>query len=159
MGVTLDEAVEQVQFAYPQIYYACHTRHGRRRSSAFRLSTTDAELLVHIDRKDGALVSSLSRHLSLSRSTISAALTRLASLGYVVKDKTAVEDRRQVRMRLTAAGVSAVRATSVLEARKLRTVLGRLSDADRRRVVDGLARLARSCRAAPVSKSPGRSAE
>jgi len=157
--VTLDEAVERVQFAYPQIYYACHTRHGRRRSSAYRISMTDAELLVHIDRQDGALVSTLARHLSLSRSTVSAALTRLASLGYVVKEKDAGADRRQVRMRLTTSGVSAVRATSVLEARRLRAVLGRLSHADRLRIVEGLGRLARSCLATPVSKSPGRAAK
>ena len=155
----MDEAIEQVQFAYPQIYYACHTRHGRRRSNAFRISRSDAELLVHIDRRDGALVSSLARHLSLSRSTISAALTRLASLGYVVKEKTDVEDRRQVRMRLTASGVAAVRGSSVLEARRLRVVLARLSEADRRRAVDGLGRLARSCQAGAVSKWTGRAVE
>lgn len=154
--MTLDEAVERVQFAYPQIYYACHTRHGRRRSNPFRLSHTDAELLVHIDREDGSLVSSLAGHLSLSRSTVSAALTRLASLGYVVKEKVSGGDRREVRMRLTPSGVSAVRATSVLEAWRLRAVLGRLSRADRLRIVEGLGRLARSCRATPVSKSPGR---
>jgi DNA-binding MarR family transcriptional regulator len=157
--VTLDEAIERVQFAYPQIYYACHSRHGRRRSNPVRLSTSDAELLVHIDRQEGALVSSLARHLSLSRSTISAALTRLASFGYVVKEKAPGEDRRQVRMRLTASGVSAVRATSVLEARKLRAVLARLSAADRSVVVDGLGRLAQSCRANPVSKSRVRATE
>jgi hypothetical protein len=28
--VTVDHAVERVQFAYPQIYYACHTRHRVR---------------------------------------------------------------------------------------------------------------------------------
>jgi hypothetical protein len=35
---SLTAAVRAVQIAYPQIYLACHTRHTRARSSAFRLS-------------------------------------------------------------------------------------------------------------------------
>jgi DNA-binding MarR family transcriptional regulator len=144
--VTLDDAIEQVQFAYPQIYYACHTRHGRRRSTAFRLSASDAQLLVHLDRETGTRVSELAAHLSLSRSTVSAALSRLTAMGYVAKARQAEPDRRQVRLHLTPQGVAAVQATSVLEGRRLRAVLGRLSAADLRRVVRGLGCLSRACR-------------
>lgn len=154
--MTIDDAIERVQFAYPQIYYACHTRHGRRRSTAFRLSTRDAELLVHVDRDEGTLVSELARHLSLSRSTISEALSKLATMGYVTKNRTASGDRRQVRIRLTDAGVTAVRATSVLEPRRLRAVLSVLSRRDLRRVIQGLGCLSQACRRIPVVKSLGR---
>jgi DNA-binding MarR family transcriptional regulator len=149
--VTLDAAIVQVQFTYPQIYYACHTRHGRRRSTEFRLSESDAALLVHLDSATGARVSELAAHLSLSRSTVSAALSRLSALGYVAKARSAEPDRRQVRLGLTPAGIAAVRATSVLEARRLRTVLGRLSPGDLRQVVRGLGCLSRACRAGTVA--------
>lgn len=46
---SLAAAVRAVQIAYPQIYLACHTRHTRARSSAFRLSARDSSLLVHLD--------------------------------------------------------------------------------------------------------------
>jgi hypothetical protein len=36
--------VRMVQVAYPQIYFACHTRHVRRASTPTRLSATDSTL-------------------------------------------------------------------------------------------------------------------
>jgi DNA-binding MarR family transcriptional regulator len=144
--VTIDDAIERVQFAYPQIYFACHTRHPRRRSTAARLSASDGQLLVHLDRQDGTRVLTLAAHLALSRSTVSEAVTRLAGLGYLTKAREAGPDRRQVRLRLTPAGVAAVRATSVLEARRLRRVLTRLPAADRRSAISGLTLLAAACR-------------
>jgi DNA-binding MarR family transcriptional regulator len=149
--VTIDDAIDQVQFAYPQIYYACHTRHGRRRSNGFRLSDRDSALLVHVDRDGGTTVSSLSSHLGLSRSTVSEALSMLDRLGYVRKATGAGDDGRRVAVTLTPAGVEAVRATSVLEPRRLRAVLRRMSPKDRARAIDGLARLARACRSGPAS--------
>ena len=141
-----DEAVERIQFAYPQIYYACHTRHGRRRSTSARLSASDAQLLVHLDRREGAQVTELASHMALSRSTVSEAVSRLTELGYVTKAREPERDRRLVRLRLTASGVAAVRATSVLEGARLRRVLNRLSPSDVRRAIDGLSLLARACR-------------
>jgi DNA-binding MarR family transcriptional regulator len=149
--VTIDAAIEQVQFAYPQIYYACHTRHGRRRSNGFRLSDRDSALLVHVGPGGETTVSSLAAHLGLSRSTVSEALSRLDRLGYVRKTTGAGEDRRRVAVSLTPAGVSAVRATSALEPRRLRAVLQRMSPKDRVRAIDGLARFARACRSGAVS--------
>jgi DNA-binding MarR family transcriptional regulator len=145
-GVNIDEAIERIQFAYPQIYYACHTRHARRRSTASRLSASDGQLLVHLDRAAGTRVSDLARHLGLSRSTVSEAVSRLALLGYLTKVRQSERDGRMVQLRLTGAGVAAVRATSVLEARRVKRVLARLSAADVSRAIAGLSILAAACK-------------
>jgi len=149
--VTLDQAIERIQFAYPQVYYACHARHTRKRSNPFHLSPRDAEILVHLDRAVPSSLSSLARHMDLSVSTLSEAVSRLVHHGYLLKMPRAGEDRRQVGIQLTERGVTAVRASSVLEAGRLRTVLERLSARDRTAAVEGLAQLARACRP-PKSK-------
>jgi DNA-binding MarR family transcriptional regulator len=143
--MTLEDAVERVQFAFPQIYYACHTRHTRRRSNDHRVSARDAELLVHLDRRAATTVSDMADHMDLARSTVSEALTRLESLGYVRKTEPGA-DRRRVGVILSETGVAAVQGSSVLEPRRLRRALEPLSPAGRARAVSGLCALARACR-------------
>ena len=148
--MTIDDAITVVQFAYPQVYYACHTRHERRRSSALRLSRRDAEILVHLDRDDVTLVTELARHMDLAASTVSEAVSRLEQLGYVKKADRA-GDRRRVGLLLSERGADAVRGASVLEPARLRAVLSRLSLRDRATVTRGLRLLARACR--PVARA------
>jgi DNA-binding MarR family transcriptional regulator len=149
---SIDRAVEVIQASYPQIYLACHTRHQRKRSTAHRLSPRDSTILVHLSTESPTAPSRLALHLGVARSTMSEALKRLVSLGYV----RAGGGGRLAGVVLTAAGARAVRATSVLEEGALRAVLGTLSADDLRLVTAGLARLATACRAAP---SRARSAE
>lgn len=151
--MTIDEAIERIQFAYPQVYYACHTRHARRKSNPFHLSRRDAEILVHLDRSVPTSLSSLARHMDLSASTLSEAVSKLAGHGYLVKTPNA-GDRRHVGIVLTATGVGAVRASSVLEAGRLKDVLSRLSARDRATVVEGMTHLAGACR--PAAKARAR---
>ena len=47
-----DRDVRLVQVAYPQIYFACHTRHVRRASTVTQLSATDSTLLAHLDEDE-----------------------------------------------------------------------------------------------------------
>jgi DNA-binding MarR family transcriptional regulator len=143
--MTLEEAIERVQFAFPQIYYACHTRHTRRRSTDRRVSARDAELLVHLDRRAATTVSEMAEHMDLARSTVSEALTRLESLGYIRKAGPGV-DRRRVGVTLSETGVAAVQASSVLEPRRLRRALEPMPPSVRARAVAGLCALARACR-------------
>ena len=150
--MTIDQAIERVQFSYPQVYFACHTRHERRRSSAVRLSARDAEILVHLDRAVPSTLSELARHMDLARSTLSEAVTALEALGYVTKSDAAGRDRRHIGVVLTARGVEAVRSSSVLEAWRLRVVLNRLPERDRAAAVRGLDLLARASRPAPSRK-------
>ena len=150
--MTIDQAAERLQFSYPQVYHACHTRHERRRSNPFRLSARDGEILVHLDRVAATTLSALARHMDLARSTLSEALTNLEALGYVAKSTEGRGDRRRVGLVLTSAGVDAVRGSSVLESGRLRVVLARLSDRDRATAVRGLDLLARASRPAPAGK-------
>jgi hypothetical protein len=49
-GAVSNRDVRLVQVAYPQIYFACHTRHLRRASSATQLSPADSTLLAHLEQ-------------------------------------------------------------------------------------------------------------
>ena len=79
--------VRLVQVAYPQIYFACHTRHLRRASSATRLSPADSTLLAHLDEEHPVRPTRLARHVGLAASTLSAAITRLTAHGYVIQER------------------------------------------------------------------------
>jgi DNA-binding MarR family transcriptional regulator len=151
-AVTIDQAVSLVQFCYPQVYYACHTRHERKRSSALRLSRRDSEILVHLDPSSPTMLTHLARHMDLAASTASEAVSKLEAFGYVQKAHARAGDRRRVGIVLTAKGIDAVRAASVLEPARLRSVLARLSKRDRDAVVHGLTVLARACQPAIARK-------
>jgi DNA-binding MarR family transcriptional regulator len=138
--------VRQVQVAYPQIYFACHTRHIRRISTAERLSATDSTLLAHLDERAPVRSTTLARHLGLAASTLSAAISRLAGLGYVLQERDG-RDRRVIGLRLSRRGAAAMQASSVLEVPRVRRMLARLAPAERRRALDGLNLLARAARA------------
>ena len=143
--MTINEAVEQVQFCYPQVYYACHTRHQRGRTADGRLSPRDSQILVHLDPHCPKSLTPLARHLGLAASTVSEAISRLERFGYVIKGVGGGRDRRNVGIVLTKKGVDAVLASSVLERARLRAVLRRLSRRDRASAVNGLRRLAEAC--------------
>jgi DNA-binding MarR family transcriptional regulator len=130
-----------VQTCYPKIYLACHTRHQRAASSAVRLSARDSSLLAHLGLRTPVSPAVLARHLSVTKSTLSAALKRLAGLGYVAVSHDA-SDARRVELRLTPRGVRAMRDSSVLEAPRVRRLLLALRPDERRQALHGLALLA-----------------
>lgn len=145
-GMTLDQAVEQVQLTYPQVYYACHTRHQRKRSTDYRLSQRDAAILAHCSPDAPCVPAELARHLDIARSTLSEALKKLEQLGYVRRVSDANGDGRRVGVLLTAKGLRAVRDTSVLESARLEAVLRCASVSERAAIAAGLAALASACR-------------
>lgn len=145
-GMTLDQAVEQVQLTYPQVYYACHTRHQRKRSTDHRLSQRDAAILAHLSPDAPRVPAQLARHLAIARSTLSEALKKLELLDYVRRVSDANGDGRRVGLLLTAKGLRAVRETSVLESARLEAVLRCASASDRAAIAAGLAALADACR-------------
>ena len=144
--MTIDQAVETVQLTYPQVYYACHTRHQRKRSTEHRLSARDASILAHCSGHSPIVPARLARHLSIARSTLSEALKKLAQAGYVKRASAAGGDGRQVGVLLTSKGVRAVRETSVLESARLAAVLEHASPAERDTIATGLMKLAEACR-------------
>jgi DNA-binding MarR family transcriptional regulator len=127
--VTIDDAISRIQFCYPQVYYACHAPRSRAVDSRAPVGARFGDL-VHLNSTTPLTLSELAAHMDLSRSTLSEALTKLQSLEYVVKAPHAGRDRRHVGLMLTRKGIAAVRAGSVLEARRLRAVLSTLSKAD-----------------------------
>jgi len=106
----------------------------------------DSSILVHLDRSEPYSLTDLARHMALSRSTLSEAISKLERYGYVQKASPDGGDRRRIRIVLTAKGAESVRRTSVLETRRLHRVLSRLSVAERAKAVSGLETLARACR-------------
>ena len=140
-----DDDVFEVQRLYPQIFVACHTDHVRAASTEWRISSQDASILVHLDRKLGLSPRKLAAHLGVAPSTLSAAIARLAELGYLTSSPGQT-DRRQRELRLTARGAEAVSSTSVLNAERVQALLSKLKPNERRAAVRGLALLARAAR-------------
>lgn len=140
-----DDDVFEVQRLYPQIYVACHTDHVRAVSTKWRISSQDASILVHLDRDSGLSPRTLASHLGVAPSTLSAAIARLAELGYLTNEPHGA-DRRKRELRLTARGAEAIASTSVLNADRVRTLLKKLKPAERKAALRGLALLARGAR-------------
>jgi DNA-binding MarR family transcriptional regulator len=135
------EAARQVLTLYPQIYFACHTRHVRDPDSQRLLSRHQASILDHLDEIDPTTVNGLAGHMGVTPATISLAIDRLERKGYVARARDAA-DRRRVHVRLTSAGVRIREATSVLDPSRVEALLARLTDSERDAAVHGLALLA-----------------
>jgi MarR family transcriptional regulator, organic hydroperoxide resistance regulator len=143
--------VAEVQRHYPLIYLACHVDHVTARSTKWRLSSKDSSILSHLDRERPMSPRELAAHLGVVPSTLSATIARLERLGYLASEAVA-SDRRQRALRLTDRGVEAMMSTSVLDAKKITSMLEQLDAADRRAAVEGLALLARAARSILESK-------
>jgi DNA-binding MarR family transcriptional regulator len=141
----IDEDVYELQRLYPQIYIACHTDHVRAVSTEWHISSQDASILVHLDREFGLSPRMLAGHLGVAPSTLSAALTRLSKLGYLTNEP-GQKDRRRREIRLTARGAEAISSTSVLDAKRVRTLLSQMKPAERKHALRGLALLARAAK-------------
>jgi DNA-binding MarR family transcriptional regulator len=140
-----ERAVRAVQRWYPQIYFACHTRHQRAASSEVALSAHDSAILAHLDEDRPIAAAALARHLGVGAPTLSATLTRLAALGYITRTPRA-GDRRVADLRLSKAGGRAMASSSVLEAARVAAVLRELTADEQRLALEGLALLARASR-------------
>jgi len=138
-------AIEVVQRCYPQIYLACHVRHIRAASTAHHLSANDSSLLVHLHPVEPMTPTALAAHMGVGASTLSAAIRRLARLGYLHRGQSS-HDRRAAALTLTAQGSKAMAATSVLDSERVGALLSELTVSERRRALDGLELLAKACR-------------
>ncbi len=138
-------AVEAIQRCYPQIYLACHVDHVRAASTVHRLSARDSSLLVHLSPTEPLRSGDLAAHMGIGASTLSAAVGRLASLGYLRRESS-TSDRRAAALTLTSQGTRAMAATSVLDAQRVRALLAKLSPEECRRALEGMELLARASR-------------
>ena len=146
-----DDDVRDVLRFYPQIYLACHVDHVRATSTEWQLSAHDSSILAHLDRRIPASPRSLAQHLGVRPSTLSAAIARLESLGYLSNTPSA-EDRRKRELVLTERGAEAMASTSVLDRERVRTLLAGLPSADRAAAVRGLSLLAKAARGMRVTE-------
>ncbi|HEX8170281.1 MAG TPA: MarR family transcriptional regulator [Thermoanaerobaculia bacterium] len=143
--MAVDDDVREVLRLYPQIYLACHVDHVRAASTEWQLSAHDSSILAHLDTRSAISPRELARHLGVAASTLSAAIARLESLGYVSNVPSA-SDRRKRELTLTARGAEAMAATSVLDRERVRELLASLPDDQREAAVRGLGLLARAAR-------------
>jgi DNA-binding MarR family transcriptional regulator len=139
----MDNDVFEIQRLYPQIYLACHNDHIRAASTQWRISSQDGSVLVHLDREAGVRPSALAKHLGVAASTLSATIARLEKLGYL-SSTPAAKDKRQRELKLTARGAEAIAATSVLNEKRVRALMKKLTRNERKAAVNGLVLLARA---------------
>lgn len=148
----LEQSARHVLSLYPQIYFACHTRHVRDPQTQRLLSRHQASVLDHLDEIDPTTVNDLARHMGVTPATMSLAIDRLERKGYVVRNRDTA-DRRRVHVRLTSAGVRIREASSVLDPARVKSLLARLTAAERNAAVQGLALLATAAHRQTVASS------
>lgn len=137
---------------YPRIYLACHTRHVRDPKRGTTLSVHQASILDHLDDKEPTSLLGLAKHMGVTPSTMCIHVNRLASGGYVSRQRDA-GDARRVKLLLTVPGVRMKRANSVLDAGLVAAMLGRLNANERKDAMAGLALLARAAAEEMATKS------
>ena len=138
-----DADVRRLLEAYPRIFFACHTRHVRDPQTGEDVSVHQASILDHLDQADAMAVSDLAGHMGVTVATMSLAIDRLESKGYVRRDRDAA-DRRRVLLRITPDGVRVREAKSVLDPVRVEELLAELPAADREKALTGLQLLARA---------------
>ncbi len=110
-------------------------------------------MLDHLDEIDPTTVNDLARHMGVTPATMSLAIDRLERKGYVVRDRDSA-DRRRVHVRLTSAGVRIREASSVLDPARVEALLARLTAAERKQPMQGLALLATAAHRRPSRHRP-----
>lgn len=133
--------------AYPRIYFACHRRHVRDPQTRRLLSAHQASILDHLDTVDPTTLGDLAGHMGVTPATMSIAIDRLASAGYVTRARSAT-DRRRAELRLTEAGQRIKSASSVLEPGRVKALLDQIPAKERAAALAGLTRLAHAADAA-----------
>jgi DNA-binding MarR family transcriptional regulator len=136
-------AVAAVLEHYPRIYFACHTRHVRDPATGDNLSSHQVSILDHLSVTDPTSLAELAAHMGVTPSTMSLAIDRLETQGYVRRSRDRA-DRRRLRLLLTGKGQRIREAHSVLDPQKVRTLLSRLTEAERADALRGLELLARA---------------
>jgi DNA-binding MarR family transcriptional regulator len=135
------DATRHVMALYPRIDFACHARDVRDVESRKLLSRHQVNILDHLDEVDPTTVNELARHMEVTPATMSVALDRLESKGYVERARDAA-DRRRVQVRLSSAGVRVRDSASVLDFSRVEALVAMLTEDERAAAIRGLALLA-----------------
>ncbi len=132
-----DRDVLEILRHYPRIYFKCHVRHVRARSTGFALSDRDSMLLGHLSGEVPRNPGDLAEHMGVAPSTMTETIDRLEGLGYVARSRNG----RAAEIRITPKGEAAMAATSILDQGRVGELLAGLSPRERKRAVEGLALL------------------
>src|SRR5579872_812234 len=130
------DPVRQVMTYYPRIFFACHTEHVRGPKTRRKLSAHQASILDHLDEIEPTGLNDLARHMGVTPSTMSLTVDRLARDGYV-KRGADLRDGRRVALRITRAGARLRDQMTVLDADRVKAMLGQMKPADRREALRG----------------------
>jgi DNA-binding MarR family transcriptional regulator len=136
-------ATRALMTLYPQIYFACHTRHVRDAVSDTTLSKHQADILNHLDDVEPTSLTDLAEHMGVTASTMSLATKRLLRQGFITRHRDP-SDGRVIQLRLSEAGVRVKEQQSVLDADRVSAVLDRLTAEERDAAIEGLRLLARA---------------
>jgi MarR family transcriptional regulator, organic hydroperoxide resistance regulator len=147
----MQDAVRQLMVFYPQIYFACHTRHVRDQRSNTVLSAHQASVLDHLDEVEPTNLRTLAAHMGVTASTMSITVNRLVRQRYVVRRRV-VQDARQIHLLLTKAGVRIKSEKSVLDPALVKSLLEQLGADERKQALHGLALLAQAAHKAMKNK-------
>ena len=147
----MQDLVRQLMTFYPQIYFACHTRHVHDPRSNTILSAHQASVLDHLDEIEPTNLRTLAGHMGVTASTMSITINRLVRQKYVVR-KRAVQDARQVNLLLTPSGVRIKSKKSVLDPALVSALLEQLGADERKLALHGLGLLAQAAHKAMQSK-------
>ena len=139
----LTDDMRRLLASYPKIYLACHRRHLRDDEDGRMLTQHQAGILDHLDRSNPLTIAELARHLDVTESTISITLSKLEAAGYVRRSQDN-DDRRYVRVRLTAAGLRVKEQNSVLDPDLVSEMFSLLSPKDAESALAGLELLAQT---------------
>jgi DNA-binding MarR family transcriptional regulator len=147
----MQDDVRRLMTFYPQIYFACHTRHVRDRHANRVISAHQASVLDHLDEIEATNLRTLAAHMGVTASTMSITINRLVRQGYVVR-KRATHDAREIQLLLTRSGLRIKSEKSVLDPALVRTLLEQLPAEERRRALQGLEFLAQAAHRAMQKK-------
>lgn len=137
----MNEEADLLQAFYPKIYLACHTRHVNDPGKGVTLTANQASILDHLDEEEAITLQELALHMGVTPSTMSITINRLVNLGYVVRDKDKGDSRR-IRLLLSNEGLKIKKSKSVLDDDRVRALLGRLTEDERKTAMKGLGLLA-----------------
>lgn len=102
-----------------------------------RYSLTEARVFFELAHADAVEVVDLRRALGLDAGYVSRILARFSRDGYVSRERSAADGRRQV-VRLTAAGRRVFAMLDERSSADMRTLLGRLDEAGQRRLLGAM---------------------
>ena len=138
-------AVQKIVDLVPRILYACRRLDARTLSTGRSLSPQQALILDQLDPDVPTSLQALAAQMNVTAPTMSVAIGRLVREGYVRRDRDEVDGRR-LDLTLSASGARVRKSTSSLDPRRVASLLGRLSAADRAAALRGLAALADAAR-------------